>query len=158
MALTCVERSEILAMFLRPETILPELKSSSRDEAIDELLAHLKRLNVHLNLVPLRSALLQREAQAPTAIGDSIACPHIHTPLVDELKTVIGIAREPIPFDNDPTNDARIIILTLSPSQANSPYMHYITALLSRLQSPLRRNMILSSQEARHIRKLLLKP
>ena len=89
----------------------------------------------------------------PTGVGFGVACPHARTETVDSLICAIGIAETPIDFSDDDDGKAcRIIILTLTPDTANSPYMTFITAVLTILRSEERRNAVLNAPNAVAIR------
>ncbi|MDO4527618.1 MAG: PTS sugar transporter subunit IIA [bacterium] len=153
--LSTIRRSTIRT-YLSEKVILPSLKNDQRDTVIQEMLTHLKELGALNDVTLATKNILDREAQMSTSIGDAIACPHARTTAVDKLTTIIGISKHPILFDDTANGACKIIILTLMPPTINSPYMAFITAMLTLLNSPTRRHQILNAQTARAVRKALL--
>lgn len=84
-----------LSDFLVREAILVELKATTRDEALREIVRGFQDAGSLPGLDPdrLLAALLEREGLGSTAFGDHLAVPHAELP---ELTTVVGsIARAP---------------------------------------------------------------
>ena len=102
-------------------------------------------------------AVLSRERVMATGVGYSVACPHARTEMVRSLVCAIGVTEVPVDFSEEPEGRAcRIIILTLTPNEANSPYMTFITAVLTALRSAAKREAVLAAADARAIRKALV--
>lgn len=154
-SLSTIRRSTIRS-YLSEDVIIPSLKHKQRDAVIQEMLSHLKDLGSLNDITLATKDILDRETQMSTSIGDAIACPHARTFAVDKLTTIIGISKHPVLFDDTENGACHIIILTLMPPTINSPYMAFITAMLTLLNSPLRRHKILNAQTARAVKKALL--
>lgn len=152
-------RRDILARHVRAARIVPRLKATDRDGVIRELLATLRDTGAVRDLDEAEAAIFQRERVMPTGVGFGVACPHARTHAVDALACAIGIAETPIDFSEDEEGRAcHIIILTLTPDTANSPYMTFITAVLTALRSPDKRRALTQATTAEAIRGILLSP
>ena len=149
-----LSRVDVLRLYLGRDGVVPQLEGRSQVAVIEELLRVLVRGSRGLDFEVLRAGLLAREAAGSTFVGDGVACPHVHTPLVSRLMTVVGVAPEPVAFGDG--GMARIFVLTLSPRRMNCPYMQFITAMLTQLRSVRRREAILGAQDGRLIRRILL--
>lgn len=147
-------RKEVLALYLTQDVLLPCVRGRSQVAVIEELLGHLVAQHRELDFEVLRAALLEREASGSTFLGEGVACPHVHTPLVKRLMTVVGVSPEPVVFGEG--NQAQIFVLTLSPRQMNSPYMSFITAVLTQLRSVRRREAILMAQDGAAMQRIFL--
>jgi mannitol/fructose-specific phosphotransferase system IIA component (Ntr-type) len=78
---------------------------------------------------------------------------------VDNLVCAIGITSEPVDFsDDEEGKNCRIVILTLTPDAPGSPYMTFITAILTALRSEDRRKKLLEAPSVAAIKKALLAP
>ena len=94
-----------------------------------------------------------------TGVGFGVACPHARSNAVNALVCAIGVTQRPVDFSTDEEGRAcRIVILTLTPDTVNSPYMTFITAVLTALRAPAKREALLQAPDAAAIRKALLTP
>lgn len=152
-------RPAVIARHLREQTIIHRLAATDRDGIIRELLTRLHTAGALSNVAAAEEEVLRRERVMPTGVGKGVACPHARTAAVGTLVCAVGVTRAPVDFSDDEEGRAcRIIILTLTPDTANSPYMTFITAMLTALRSAARREALLAAPNAAAIRKALLTP
>lgn len=152
-------RRSVLARNIRERNICHRLQARSRDGIIRELVGVLHASGAVHDTEKAIEEVLARERVMATGVGYGVACPHTRTQCVAHLSCAIGITAEPVDFSQEPEGRAcRIIVLTLTPDGANSPYMTFITAVLTALRSPLTRQALLDAPDARTIRKVLLQP
>ena len=85
---------------LKEETILLDLKASSKEEAIDELINQLDRSGRLMDKAAFREAILQREQQSTTGIGDGIAIPHAKSHAVKTPSIAFGRSASGIDYDS----------------------------------------------------------
>jgi mannitol/fructose-specific phosphotransferase system IIA component (Ntr-type) len=149
-------REAVIRSYLPQTAILVNLKSTDRDGVLHEMLAHVEPQALGISKDVAFHALCQREADMPTCIGEAIACPHARFKELQTLVPIIELTSQPIAFSNQPEGRCRIILLTLIPLAPNSPYMSFISALLTRLASPSRRQALLAAPSATAVRKVLL--
>ncbi|MCI6590065.1 MAG: cation:proton antiporter [Lentisphaeraceae bacterium] len=151
------QRRAVLARYVREETICPRLPGTTRDEVIRNLMARLHETGAVTDVEQATEAVLSRERVMATGVGYGVACPHARTEMVRSLVCAIGVTEVPVDFSEEPEGRAcRIIILTLTPNEANSPYMTFITAVLTALRSAAKREAVLAAADARAIRKALV--
>lgn len=152
-------RPAIIARHLRERAIVHRLASTDRDGIIRELLTRLRATGALSDVAAAEEEVLRRERVMPTGVGKGVACPHARTAAVGTLVCAVGVTRVPVDFSDDEEGRAcRIVILTLTPDTANSPYMTFITAVLTALRSAARREALLAAPNAAAIRKALLTP
>ena len=82
------------------KAIIPQLKSTKRDEVINELVEALVEsgaveATLHEEFV---KAVLTRERKGSTGFGHGVAVPHVKSPKVEKLTVAIGISKEGIDF------------------------------------------------------------
>lgn len=146
-------KASVLSRFIRERNIIHRLRATDRDGAIHELLLRLREGGYIRDVAKAEDEVVRREALMPTGVGFGVACPHARTDTVNSLICAIGITETPIDFSDDDDGKAcRIIILTLTPDTANSPYMTFITAVLTVLRSEERRKAVLNAPNAIAIR------
>ncbi len=147
----------VLNRHVRDDAIIYRLKATQRDDIIREMLQHLHAIGCLKDPERATAEVLHREQIMPTGVGSGVACPHTRTSAVDNLICAIGITTAPVDFsDDEEGKNCRIIILTLTPDAPGSPYMTFITAILTALRSERRRIAILNAQNAADIKKALL--
>ena len=123
------------------ETILVPMKSTSKENANQELLTHLQSMNILSGTVQLFENINKKEDTFTSSTGRGIAYPHSTSFEVDELTCVLGISQEGIDFNSPDGQDCHLILLTLSP--ANDPAKH--RKFISRFRSMVRNPDIRSS-------------
>lgn len=153
------ERAAVLNRHIRDNAVIYRLKGKTRNEVIHEMLLHLQSINALKDPVRAEEEVLHREQLMPTGVGGGVACPHTRTNAVDNLVCAIGITSEPVDFsDDEEGKNCRIVILTLTPDAPGSPYMTFITAILTALRSEDRRKKLLEAPSVAAIKKALLAP
>jgi nitrogen PTS system EIIA component len=120
--------------FLSKKAILTDIKSTSKEEVIKEMVDLLieagdveKR---HRN--KLIEALMSREALGSTAIGQGIAIPHAKCDCVDTLVAAFGLSRKGVDFDSLDGELAYIFFLLVAPQDSAGPHLKAL-ARISRL-------------------------
>ncbi|MEG1932960.1 MAG: cation:proton antiporter [Kiritimatiellia bacterium] len=146
-----------LSRYISERNIITPLVATTREEIIRELLLRLHDNGSLNDIARAEEDVLRRENIMPTGVGFGVACPHARTDAVNALICAIGITQTPVDFSQEEEGrDCRIIILTLTPDTINSPYMTFITAMLTALRSPRKRAALLEAPDALAIRKALL--
>src|SRR5512143_2216253 len=116
---------------LHKETIIPDMKSRTKKEVLDELVAPVARLAA-VDSEELVHVLLERERLGSTGIGGGIGIPHGKLKQLDNLIIGFGLSRKGVDFeslDGDPT---RIFFLLVTPE--NSTGLHLkLLARISRI-------------------------
>ncbi len=152
-------RISILSRYVKEQNIIPHLQARDRNGIIHEMLARLHATGALQNVALAEAEVMQRENIMSTGVGYGVACPHARTSAVKTLVCAVGITDSPVDFSEDEeSRGCRIIILTLTPNSANSPYMTFITAILTALRSSAKREALLTAQTAAEIRKGLMTP
>ena len=75
---------------LDPAAIVPEMRATSKPEALGELAAVLATLHPSIDRERLVEVLLEREELGSTAIGEGIAIPHGKLPGVSNVVAAFG--------------------------------------------------------------------
>ncbi|MDH3803053.1 MAG: PTS sugar transporter subunit IIA, partial [Deltaproteobacteria bacterium] len=85
---------------LDKECIIPELRSRTKREVLEELTGALLNFKANLDKEALVEVLLERERLGSTGIGDGIAIPHGKVQDLDELVLSFGRSTQGIEFDS----------------------------------------------------------
>lgn len=118
-----------IAKYLHPEFMVPELKATTKDEAIVELVDVLAKHESVKNRDAVLEVVMRREQAMSTGLRHGLACPHGRTDQVSQLVCAIGLKKAGIPFDSADGKPAQVVILVLSPDNTVVPYMEFMAAL-----------------------------
>ena len=120
--------------FLSKKAILTDIKSTSKEEVIKEMVDFLIEAGdvEKRNRNKLIDALMSREALGSTAIGQGIAIPHAKCDCVDKLVAAFGLSRKGVDFDSLDGELAYIFFLLVAPQDSAGPHLKAL-ARISRL-------------------------
>lgn len=133
---------ENLASLLRRGAWVKELGAVTASEAIAELVAALGPA-----LGPLgeraRSAVLDREAIAPTGLGDEVAVPHAVLAGLSRPVLAVGFAHRGVDFNASDGTPAKIVFLLLMPPRAHDQEVRILAAIArASIQSAARERLL----------------
>lgn len=131
-----------LAMALTRNLLIPQLKASTKDGVIDELLGWLEREGLITAPQQARQDVLARERSMSTGMQDGIAIPHARTTAVNRLVCAIGLKREGIAFEALDGKPTTIIVLTLSPRDAATPHIQFMASISKSLDAAGRETLL----------------
>jgi PTS system nitrogen regulatory IIA component len=129
----CVSGEMIMKILdvLQPEAILPELKSQTKPEVLEELSAPVAQL-AQIDPAALVRVLLERERLGSTGIGGGIGIPHGKLPNLDQLMIGFGLSRKGVDFESLDGAPTRLFFLLVTPE--NSTGLHLkLLARISRI-------------------------
>ncbi len=120
--------------FLSKKAILTDIKSTSKEEVIKEMVDYLIEAGdvEKRNRNKLIDALMSREALGSTAIGQGIAIPHAKCDCVDKLVAAFGLSKKGVDFDSLDGELAYIFFLLVAPQDSAGPHLKAL-ARISRL-------------------------
>jgi mannitol/fructose-specific phosphotransferase system IIA component (Ntr-type) len=142
---------------IRPENISLNLKSTTKEVAINELL---DILSVQGNLIDRDAALtglLNREQTMSTGIPNGIAIPHAKTNGVQEMAIALGIKKSGIDFDSALDDKTRIIILALAPPEKAKPLYQFLLTITAILNDDTVRSELLAAKSPAEVIEILHK-
>lgn len=84
---------------LKKELMIMDLKSSTKMEAIDEMVAKLKEKNIISDEVVFKDLILKREEKSSTGLGEGIAMPHAKTSVVNTPAVLFARSNKGIDYD-----------------------------------------------------------
>ena len=123
-----------LAGYIAVDCIRPELRATTKQEVIEELLDMLVAHHHIGDRDAVLQALLDREKMVPTGLQDGFAMPHTRTDQVSNLVCAVGIKKEGIDFSALDGNPSRIFVMELAPLQASGPHLQFVSAVTQKVQ------------------------
>ncbi|OTG52125.1 PTS fructose transporter subunit IIC [Streptococcus agalactiae] len=114
---------------LKKEVMIMDLKATSKEAAIDEMITKLVDTGVVTNFAIFKDGIMKREAQTSTGLGDGIAMPHSKNAAVKEAtvlfaKSASGVDYEAL--DGQPTD---LFFMIAAPDGANDTHLAALTEL-----------------------------
>ncbi|OMD63910.1 PTS fructose transporter subunit IIC [Paenibacillus odorifer] len=114
------------------ETMIMDLKATTKEAAIDELIASLAASGRINDPILFKEMILKREEQSSTGIGGGIAMPHAKTKAVNEATVVFAKSAKGVEFESLDDEPARIFFMIAAPEGAGNMHLRTL-ASLSRL-------------------------
>ena len=116
--------------FLHEENITSELRATTKDEAITQLVDLL--INSHHLRVDrdrLLKTVIEREAQASTCLGAGLSVPHGTFDDVPNMLGAMGISRDGLPFETPDGGPVHCIILLVTPTAERARHLEVLASL-----------------------------
>ncbi|RMG58855.1 MAG: PTS sugar transporter subunit IIA [Deltaproteobacteria bacterium] len=107
---------------LTPDTVIEELKATTKEGVIREMCECLAAVNDEINADELFRILMERESLGSTGIGDGVAIPHGKYPGIKFLVGAFGRSRQGVEFDSMDGKPAHLFFLLVAPE--NSAGLH----------------------------------
>lgn len=114
---------------LKKEVMIMDLKATSKEAAIDEMITKLVDTGVVTNFAIFKDGIMKREEQTSTGLGDGIAMPHSKNAAVKEAtvlfaKSASGVDYEAL--DGQPTD---LFFMIAAPDGANDTHLAALAEL-----------------------------
>jgi mannitol/fructose-specific phosphotransferase system IIA component (Ntr-type) len=154
--LTLSQKNHRLSLaIITADIIILNLKSKTKEAAINELLDILVAQGKLLNRGTAIKDLLDREQTMSTGIPNGIAIPHAKTNAVKVLTTAIGIKKSGLDFDSPLDDKTRIIILALAPPGKSKSLYKFLLAITTALNDDTLHSKILAVKTPEEVAELL---
>lgn len=116
---------------LTPESIVANLKATSKKQALQELSKRIADVIGH-DERDIFDILLEREKLGTTGVGDGIAIPHGKLESLEKLHGFFARLERPVDFDSIDERPVDLIFLLLAPESAGADHLKAL-ARVSRL-------------------------
>lgn len=114
---------------LKEDTIILSLKSTTKENVLDELVDKLYEANRLNDKEKFKSEILKRESQSSTGVGDGIAIPHAKTDAVKIPSLAFGYSKEGIDFDSFDSKKAHIFFMIAGSKDASNEHLETLSKL-----------------------------
>jgi PTS system nitrogen regulatory IIA component len=127
------------------ECIIPELRSRTKKEVLEELAGALLNCKADLDKEALVEVLLEREQLGSTGIGDGIAIPHGKVPDLDELIVSFGRSTPGVEFDSMDGRPTHLFFLLIAPENSAGVHLRALAKISRLLKSAHFRQRLLEA-------------
>ncbi len=114
---------------LKRDTIRLELSQTSKEGVLDELIDLLDHSGCLFDKQAFREAILAREAQGSTGIGEGIAIPHGKSAAVKRPAIAFGRSAKGVPFDSLDGRDADLFFMIAASADADEQHLETLSKL-----------------------------
>ncbi|OCA82749.1 PTS fructose transporter subunit IIABC [Pseudobacillus wudalianchiensis] len=121
---------------LTKETMILHLQSTDKASVIDELVEKLAQAGRLNDRQQYKEAILAREAQSTTGIGEGIAIPHAKTSAVKTPAIAFGRSTEGIDYEALDGQPSHLFFMIAAPEGANDTHLETLSRLSSFLMDP----------------------
>nr|WP_088014678.1 PTS fructose transporter subunit IIABC [Gottfriedia acidiceleris] len=140
---------------LKIDTVLIDLNSSSKMSVIDELIQVLDHAGKLNDKQQFKEAILTREGQSTTGIGEGIAIPHAKTAAVKTPAIAFGRSKDGIDYESLDGQPAHLFFMIAASEGANNAHLETLSRLSSLLMDEEFRGSLLSANDASEIIQLI---
>ena len=146
-----------IARFSSEKLMVPDLKATTRDDAIAELAQTMQDGGFVDDAAKLTQAALARESIVSTSLGHGVAFPHVRGIEGGGLSVALGISRKGIQFDPADADPCQFIFLTTIPTAVSAFYLKLISGLAATIQKANHRATLLAADTPAALWKALVK-
>ena len=114
---------------LLEDTMKIELQSTTKEGVIDELIELLHSGERIDNPKKFRKAILAREKQSSTGVGDGVAIPHAKHKSVVKPALAFGISKEGVDYDSMDGKPSHIFFMIAAPEKGNDLHLEALSKL-----------------------------
>lgn len=128
-----------LDRFLSAKAFIQPLKAASRAEAIKEL-SRLAAAPAGIDEHTIAAAVLERERQGSTGIGQRVAVPHARLDKLKDPVVAVGISPNGVDFDAPDGEPSRLIFLLLTPRDDDGAQLEILADIARKFGDPALRS------------------
>ena len=125
----------ITDLMIEPVMIL-DLRSVTKEAVIDELIASLNKSGRINDAAAFKQAILAREAQSSTGIGEGIAMPHAKTSAVNQPTIVFGKSSAGVEYESLDEQPAHFFFMIAVPEGESNLHLQALKVLSRMLLDP----------------------
>lgn len=148
------EKMKILD-FLNAQAIIADLTCNTKREALEELVALLKKEGKVKDAKATVDVLIEREKLGSTGIGQGIAIPHAKTDQAGQVVAAFARSRRGVQFDALDGEPVHIIFLLVAPLDAAALHLKALARISRLLKDKFFRQSLREAKEAADILKLI---
>lgn len=140
-----------ITQLLTEETIILNLTAATKQEVLEELAGQLERAGKLADRRAFTAAILERESQSTTGIGDGIAIPHAKSAAVKSPAIAFGRAPDGLDFESLDGQPANLFFMIAATEGANDDHLEALSRLATYLMDNQFRTNILAAQSKQEV-------
>ncbi|MFJ8352967.1 PTS fructose transporter subunit IIABC [Bacillus paramycoides] len=132
---------------LKRDTVIMNLTASNKEAVIDELVEKLSGANRLNSKAEFKEAILKRESQSTTGIGEGIAIPHAKTKAVKQPAICFGRSVSGINYESLDGQPAHLFFMIAASEGANNTHLETLSRLSTLLMDEGFRKQLLEAKD-----------
>ncbi|PEC23174.1 PTS fructose transporter subunit IIABC [Bacillus cereus] len=132
---------------LKRDTVIMNLTASNKEAVIDELVEKLNAANRLISKAEFKEAILKRESQSTTGIGEGIAIPHAKTKAVKQQTICFGRSVSGINYESLDGQPAYLFFMIAASEGANNTHLETLSRLSTLLMDEGFRKQLLEAKD-----------
>jgi len=139
---------------LKPEFIVSDLQSETKEEIINELIDLFKNDPRVEDIEKVRTAVLEREKVMSTGVGKGFAIPHGKTNAVKEIVGAFGRIKDGIDYESLDGNPVHLVFLLVGKDNLISTHIKLLSRISRLMNKDDFRHRLMEANSAEEIVKL----
>ncbi|MGE7880606.1 PTS fructose transporter subunit IIABC [Bacillus sp. NPDC094077] len=139
---------------LKRDTVIMNLTASNKEAVIDELVEKLSGANRLNSEIEFKEAILKRESQSTTGIGEGIAIPHAKTKAVKQPAICFGRSVSGINYESLDGQPAHLFFMIAASEGANNTHLETLSRLSTLLMDEGFRKQLLEAKDESELLRL----
>ncbi|PFZ71944.1 PTS fructose transporter subunit IIC [Bacillus toyonensis] len=139
---------------LKRDTVIMNLTASNKEAVIDELVEKLSGANRLNSKTEFKEAILKRESQSTTGIGEGIAIPHAKTKAVKQPAICFGRSVSGINYESLDGQPAHLFFMIAASEGANNTHLETLSCLSTLLMDEGFRKQLLEAKDEEELLRL----
>lgn len=135
---------------LTPEKIIPDLKATSKKQALQELASY-AAAQLNMEDRTILDVILERERLGSTGFGNGVAVPHGKLVRLKKLYLLFAKLSTPIPFDAADGKPVDLMFLLLTPENAGGDHLTALAKVSRLLRDERMCTLLRGSEDAETI-------
>jgi len=144
-----------LTELITPESIVANLKATSKKQALQEISKRIAEL-IGQNERDIFEVLVEREKLGTTGVGDGVAIPHGKLKQIKEIHGFFARLDRPIDFDSVDDRPVDLIFLLLAPESAGADHLKALASVSRFLRDKDNCNKLRGSKKSEALYALLM--
>ncbi len=151
-----MERGE-LALYFHDELFLPDMKATTKEEALEELVDLFVKNHIIRNKEIVLEMLHKREALGSTGIGKGVAIPHGRTLAAPDVMIAFGRSQAGIEYDSMDGQPVHLFFMVLAPPHDRSnKYLPLLGKLVEFISEDQVREQLLEAKDFQEVIDLIV--
>ncbi|MCH4827920.1 PTS fructose transporter subunit IIABC [Planococcus halocryophilus] len=140
-----------ITQLLTEQTIILDLSATTKQQVLEELANQLDQAGKLSDKQAFMKAILERESQSTTGIGDGIAIPHAKSAAVEFPAIAFGRSQEGLDFESLDGQPSNLFFMIAASEGANDDHLEALSRLATFLMDEKFRTNILAAQSKQEI-------
>lgn len=125
-----------LKELLRKDVMIMDLQATTKETAIDEMVANYKKHDVIDDIDLFKTDILKREAETSTGIGEGIAMPHARDKAVKKATVMFAKSNKGVDYDALDGQPVNLFFMIAAPVGADDLHLQALATLSALLINP----------------------